>query len=240
MFWTVGGVALALAAIVVAIVLWLVGAPRGVLGYRLPVIAPLLSRDHNVRGVTVSLEGGGPLHDPHVVSFEVASRSRRDIRSADFDQDRPLVFDLGADIVTTRKINANGIVGEVGNRTISIGPALIRRGQKLAVDLLTDGAPTVTVNNPIADITIRDMAAGAAEYDSVRTIAGYAVGQLMAFSIFMVITGVTFRGNAERSAIGPVVSVAGVVFLIFALRLGWRLRRHSTRQDPGSPETGPS
>jgi hypothetical protein len=232
MFWTVGGAVLALVAIIATIVLWLVGTPRGVLEYSLPVIAPLLSQDHNVHGVTVSLGGGGPLHDPHVVSFEVASRSRRDIRSADFDQQRPLVFDLGTNIVTTRKIDANGIVGKVGDHTITIGPALIRRRQKLTVDLLTDGVPAVTIDSPIADVTIRDMGSGSAEYYSVWTIAAHAVGQLIAASIFMILIAVTFRDNAERSAIGPVVSAGGAAFLIIALRIGWRLNRYNSQKSP--------
>jgi hypothetical protein len=39
-----------------------------------------------------------PLTNPYVVTIEVNSRSRRDIRSSDFDGNRPLIFSLDADV----------------------------------------------------------------------------------------------------------------------------------------------
>lgn len=44
---------------------------------------------------------GQELKDPYVVKLRVQNRSGRDIADTDFTKDRPMVFDLGAEIVAT-------------------------------------------------------------------------------------------------------------------------------------------
>jgi hypothetical protein len=91
--------------------------------------------------------------------LRVDNRSRRDIRSADFDQDKPLVFDLGADIV---------MVGDPGPATfppetlqadgtkIRFGPTLIPGGASLRCTLITEGAPHLTCQSPLVNVKLRE------------------------------------------------------------------------------------
>ena len=104
-FWAGAGVLIAVAAIVIAIVLWWIGERRRLVVYSIPVSAPLLNRggrDMAPPDLEVRFEGQ-PVADPHVIGLRVESRSRRDIRTTDFDQGTPLTFDIGALILSQRR-----------------------------------------------------------------------------------------------------------------------------------------
>jgi hypothetical protein len=162
-FWTEACVAAAIVAIIITVLLWYIGTPRRLLIYSLfSDTALLASRVRELTGsdLTVSLHTE-ILSDPHVVSVRVESRSRRDIRGTDFESDKPLVIDVGTPILKILDCETGGTampavcVGTSGS-ALNIGPALIKRHQVIAVNLLTDAKPQLTCPNPpLADVTIK-------------------------------------------------------------------------------------
>jgi hypothetical protein len=106
-FWAGAAVVVAILAIVVSIILWALGSPRRLLVYNLDSDTALFSGDARKR-VGADLEvtvGGRVIADPHVVSFRVESRGRRDIRPDDFTHERALIFDLTAPVLKLLEID---------------------------------------------------------------------------------------------------------------------------------------
>jgi hypothetical protein len=162
-FWAGATVAVALAAIAVSVILWLRGSPQRLLLYSLGSETALLSGTARLQAgpdLEVTLRGEA-LDDPHVVSVRVESRSRRDIRSADFENGGPLKISLGSPVLRTLNTDTGGEamprvpVGTEGS-TVLVGPGLIKPGQVISIDLLTDGAVALTCPSPaLADVSVR-------------------------------------------------------------------------------------
>src|SRR3977135_4399653 len=79
------------------------GPPRRLLTYRIPIATSLLSSNAPgglARDELRIIYRGTELTDPYIVSFYIENQSRSDISSKDFDEKNPLVFDIGASIVS--------------------------------------------------------------------------------------------------------------------------------------------
>jgi len=163
-FWAGAGVVAAVAAIVVAVLLWYLGSPRRLLLYSLTSQTALLTRGTRQRAVpdlAVTLSGE-PLDDPHVASLQIESRGRRDIRGADFENTQPLKLDVGTPVLKLLDSETGGTampeikIATEGSAVV-IGPSLIKGGQVIIIDLLTDGPVTLTCPSPaLADVTVRE------------------------------------------------------------------------------------
>jgi hypothetical protein len=165
-FWTIAGVvAVLLVGAVTIAVTWVIGVPKRSLVYSLPVVTSLLPRGtrfaENAFDELQVAYGGKPLKDPHIVSLRIESRSRRDIRSEDFDQGKPLVFRIGVPIVSlvgasrSRDFPADGF--RISEESVEVGPVLVRTKTRLTVDLLTDGSPSVVCESSLADVTVKEI-----------------------------------------------------------------------------------
>jgi hypothetical protein len=164
-FWAVAGVgAIVLFGVLTVAVTWIVGTARRYLIYSIPTVTPILSSaaDPARSDLQVTLRGE-IITEPHVVSVRLDSRGRRDIRSTDFDQDKPLVLDVGARIVAVlaRKSFPESLPAPVitsdGGTKVSLGPTLIRRRQTMQIDLLVDGPnPVLTCESPLVDVAVRE------------------------------------------------------------------------------------
>jgi hypothetical protein len=161
------GVAVAVAAVLISILLWRLGSPRRLLTYMLAADTPLLTRGaRRLAGdeLDVSL-GGQALTDPHVIAIQVASRSRRDIRAADFDDQEPLKLDMGTPVLKMLRCYTGGpdmprIQVDVQDSKLAIGPGLLKYRQAIIVSLLTDGPVTLSCPNPaLADVSVRHWSA---------------------------------------------------------------------------------
>jgi hypothetical protein len=90
------------------------------------------------------LHEGRRLTNPYLLEVTLAARDRRDIPSSAFDQGRPLVFDLGAEIVKVLQIRCNPAsslappVTHEGS-ALRVGPELIGRHQTTVICVLVDG-----------------------------------------------------------------------------------------------------
>lgn len=103
------------------------------------------------------------LTDPRAVTLSVESRARTDISSADFDQRKPLEFDLGTVIAAQFDLSHAGGDSPIeaaapGDRSMRLPPQLIRKGPVVKVLLLVDGQPQLTVRNPLIFMDVRDKA----------------------------------------------------------------------------------
>jgi hypothetical protein len=161
-FWTVSGVAVAIIAVAVSVALWRLGPSRRLLTYSVLATVPLLNKeapDLPESDVRVIVRRH-TLRRPYVTSVHIESRSRRDIRSVDFDQNRPLTFDVGVpvfELLSREDLHKNSPhinLGIEGSK-VTIEPTLIRRRQVIRLDLLTDGRPSVTCNSSLVDVTVR-------------------------------------------------------------------------------------
>ena len=125
--------------------------------YGMPTAAPLLpSRAPSALDVRFD---GLRLANPSVVEVRLTSRSRKDIPSGRFNDDEPIVLDVGVGIVTllsaTSNIDTMPPV-KVKDTELHIGPGLIRKRQTLTYTLLTDGqAPDLTCRSPLIDVEMR-------------------------------------------------------------------------------------
>lgn len=151
--------AASLIAIVVfgALTVWVtykVGATKRQLTYSLVQDTSLLAATRTVarRDLKV-LYLDEELAEPRVLEVRLASRGRRDIRSEDFDQERPLVLDVGIRIVALLAITNPGRrsvspppVGFEGT-SLRITPFLIPRRLIVSFTVLADGAsPLLTAS----------------------------------------------------------------------------------------------
>lgn len=163
-FWAGASVAVAVTGISVAIVLWLRGSPRRLLVYNLDADTALLSSDARKRaGSDLQVVLGGQVVDnPHIVSFRIESRSRRDIRPEDFIGAAPLSFDMGTPILKLVHRDTGGeampdVLISVDGSKIVVAPSLVKSKQAIRLDLLTDGVVSVTCPRPaLADVIVRE------------------------------------------------------------------------------------
>jgi hypothetical protein len=165
-FWTGIGTAAAVLTLLTTVVLWSKGAPRRLLIYGLRSQIALLSSDAVGRaGIGSELQvivNGRALTNPHVVSIAVVNRSRRDIRSTDFEDGIPLAIELNVPILQVLSSDTGGAAMpkmqlDTDDTKILIRPGLIRRRQVISLELLTDGAASLSCCNPaLADVTVRD------------------------------------------------------------------------------------
>lgn len=183
--WTVIGVAAALLVGAATVyVTWAAANPRRVLVYSMPSAASLLteSTPHLADGDLQVSYQGHELRNPYVVSVRVESRSRKDIRSIDFDQGKPLVLDINIPIVAylgestpiefdSKSIRTNG-------SRIELGPMLIRRRQAIQMEVLADGIkPELSCESPLADVSARPQVA------DDRKVRRYMVSLVVVFLI---------------------------------------------------------
>jgi hypothetical protein len=156
------GVVIAVATLAVIVTQLVTGSPRRVLTYALVSDTALLSvgaREKAGPDLRVTL-GSDLLDDPHVVSARIEYKGRRDIRTTDFEGSRPLSLDVGVPILQRF---GQGDAEELpvitvapGARQVEIGPGLIKKGQLISIDLLTDGPVQLKCISPLADVMIRE------------------------------------------------------------------------------------
>jgi hypothetical protein len=168
-FWTGAGVVVALlVGVATVLVSWTVGTSKRKMIYSVPTLTSLLPHDDRFAENAFSdleiTHNGVKLSDPYIISLRIENIGRRDIRSSDFDQDRPLVFYMNASIVTmlgaaiSAEMQPESFRLSRGNRgdVVEVGPALFKKNGFIAVDLLTDGRPVVVCESPLIDVSVKE------------------------------------------------------------------------------------
>jgi hypothetical protein len=160
-FWSavisIVGILVAIAGIYVSYVL---AVAKRRITYEMPVSAPLMSAPPGVRTDLRVLHGDKELADPHLLAIRLVSRGRRDIPSSSFDQDRPLLIDVGIPIIAVLETTFAPSeapfpkVVAVGSE-LRIGPDLIRKRQAMDFLVLANGAcARLSDQNPLIDVTV--------------------------------------------------------------------------------------
>ena len=166
-FWLVAapvvGVATILATVWVTVGLWHSGPPRRLLIYSMPIATSLLTVDTRNLGLSSSdlriTYQEHALTNPYFVRFRMDNPSRKGIGSGEFDDKRPIVFDMSAPIRAV--MGAEGpIVSQqkaiINDTTIQIEPTLIHQGLAIQLDLLIDGEPQLTCESPFAYVKVKN------------------------------------------------------------------------------------
>jgi hypothetical protein len=228
-FWAVAGVIVGIASVAAILATWQKGAPRRLLLYSLPVATSLLSQHLGGRAdsdLRLTYRGR-ELINPYAATLRLESKGRRDIRSADFDQNKPLVFDLGVPIVAvvggseTFAIPAETI--SIDGNSVKVAPTLIRPGVALRLSLLTEGQPHITPRSPLIDIALREQEPGVR-----RSIQLVVFGAIIGLIISGIGSVVTAPNRFEAAA---VASVAGIVLTIGVRGLFNMLRGNLKRRN---------
>lgn len=223
--WYTSGTTISIAAALVigvvgAAVTWRAGfPPKKLIAYRLSEPTSLVSSESlgSARADLSVTYSGAELSNPYVVTLYAESRSRRDIRSMDFDQGKPLVFDLGVKILavvgTDLSESFAGAFSIDGNR-VELPPCLIRRGQLLRISLLTDGEPRLTCLNPLADVEVQLSTAPQGNV-SIKVSWAAIIGGLVGLLLYSFFTYVTVRrpGLSWLLVLGLIVGVPFVLFI---------------------------
>ncbi|MDQ3764362.1 MAG: hypothetical protein M3460_23165 [Actinomycetota bacterium] len=213
-------------ALVVGVPTFLVAwVPRQRLYYSAPPPTPLLAS--GVSGVATDLKiyhGGRRLADPYLLEVKLTAWGRRDIPSSAFDQDRPLVFDLGAEVVKVLQVRCSPVssltppVAHEGS-TLRVGPELISRRQTTTISVLVDGAcPSLVCTQPVlAQVTVipRDPSDRFTWLVTLTTL-----GAMTVFWVVMALTWTVATGAVATAA--TVVAVAAAV--VFSIG-GWVMKR---------------
>ena len=158
--WAAAGVVVAVA---IGVPTYLAArVPRQRLYYGASPATPLLTaRSDGIADLEIR-HGGQKLAAPFLLDVVLVAKGRHDIPSSAFDQGRPLVFDLGADIVEvlqTRCAPASSLVPPVSRHgsSLKVGPELISRRQTITISALLDGRPAeVNCTQPVlAQVTVQ-------------------------------------------------------------------------------------
>jgi len=168
-FWAGAGVVVALlVGVATVLVTWSVGTSKRKMIYSVPTLTSLLPyNDRFAKNAFSDLEimhNGAKLSNPYIISLRIENVGRKDIRSSDFDQGRPLLFHINASIVTmlgaaisTEMRPESFRLGRTNRGdVVEVGPALFKKNGFIAVDLLTDGKPMLVCESPLIDVTIKE------------------------------------------------------------------------------------
>jgi hypothetical protein len=154
---------------VVGIILWRLNIPKRLLIYTKESASLLLESGltYNDGDDIKVISRGRIVHDPHLVTLTIASRSRRDIRESDFEG-KPLLFHLGVPIAASAslamknqnapKLEPTPATPDVQAKpcqTVQLQPSLIRKGPWCRLHLLTEGSPHLQHESPIVDVVVR-------------------------------------------------------------------------------------
>jgi hypothetical protein len=225
-FWTGAGTIVAAVAIVVTVILWFIGSPHQRLLVYSVSETPLLTGDtlkHVDQELKITLNDQ-LLTDPHMISLFIESRSRRDIRTVDFEDGRPLALDLGTTILKmlhheTGEAAMPKVQVGIDGSSITIGPGLINRRQVIKVDVLTDAPIEVTCPDPsLADVTIRD-----GHEFLVQPMWSVWIGRLVAICFISAIAAQAFSGHwidhlSQAASIFVLIGV-GLMFISLILMI---------------------
>jgi hypothetical protein len=159
-FWAAAGfVAVVVFGALTIIVTYLVSTAHRELNYSIITNVPLLGRVAKAARQDLKvIYRGDHVPNPRIVTIRLAARGRKDIRSNEFDQGKPLIFDLGVPIINV--VSSSAEAQEVTNAhgtTIEFGPSLIRKRRVLLFNVLVDDVvQSVTCRNPLIDIPVEE------------------------------------------------------------------------------------
>ena len=194
-FWAVTAGVLALAQVILG--LFAIVMPsiltRKKITYELLTAEPLINLPAGISPSLHVSHDGMPLDDPYVVVVRLVYRGRRDLTSAEFDQDGPLCVDVGIEIKALLRISFSPSKQpvpkvRVNGTALDIGPSLIRKKLVMVFVILANGpAVQLDCHGPLSNVDIEPLDQEKRKLKSInrwKTITGWA---LLALVIWWVI-----------------------------------------------------
>jgi hypothetical protein len=223
----VTGVAVGVVAIIVAVLLWRFGTPRGLLEYSMPVSEALMGRSPHLKPDDIQLTvRGKPAKDPYLVTIRIVNNGHRDIRSDDFDDNKPLSINLGAEVLSILTSPDQGHPSfsfETG-REVLVMPTLIRRGQSITASLLTEGAPSLSCSNPLADVKVRLQPGSSGEPIWLANIG-------MACPWLFIVALIMYKFTSQHSVLNFIARILAIFSaVVYAWVWAMRLRYMNSRR----------
>lgn len=201
----------------VAIFLWRRGAPRGLLEYSMPIAEAVVGRSPQLSEddlqVTVR---GNVAQDPHFVTVRLENNGHRNIRAEDFDHKIPLILKLDVPIlvVLSSSDGSDRAFNIEKASEINVRPGLIRRGENMTINVLTEGKPTLSCDKSLANVKVRLRSA----YTPMWVNHG-AISSLCLILIGTILVGPGKPSEASVATGIPLVSI-GLLTYLFA----WLIR----------------
>jgi len=210
---------LTLIATVVALKIQL-SSSRQWLSYEIRAAAPLIQAPVEVSKDLAVMYDGSLVKDPYFIELRLVNRGRKDIISGAFDQETPIRFDFGIDIIKLLQVKLEP--DELGSpkvkadgSTVEIGPCLIHGHQELSIALLATGSEiTLKHNRPLADVKIKSVAQADSAARSGMTLKTTAAWAAVAFIVWFVIEQPDNAGHVAHN-IGAFLSAAANGFSHF-------------------------
>ena len=140
----------------------------------------LLRRVDNAVRISV-LHDGQPIAEPYVTVLRLLSTGRSAIATEHFDQNRPLLVDVGVPIVDLLQVNFTngGFAVQTRGTTVAFGPDLLARGDVVETHLLTDGEPMLSresVSYHLIDTSVEFVEPGSVPVKRRRQTRGMMIG----------------------------------------------------------------
>ncbi len=230
-FWAAAGfVAVVLFGALTVLVTYVVGTPRRQLTYCIISDVSLLAwAPDTAREIVQVRFRDQPVQFPRVLSVNLTARGRRDIRSSDFDQGKPLALDVGVRIVgvLAKKELPGGFTGS----TFQIGPTLIRKRQSSNFTFLVDGeGGKLTCVSPLIDVVVREQVPS----EMARRVAAYnglIISWITGSNITLTVLG-GFGILKPRLSLGAIIafSFMSVAYVILSRFLWGRSFSHQRRK----------
>jgi hypothetical protein len=214
--WSVAGVAaVVVMGLATILVTYLVGTSKRSLTYTIwppiPLRGYLPTNDNEIQIVWA----GQILTDPHLAKVTLRLQGRRDISSADWDGNRPLIIDAKVPIISL--IEAESLPRErsvpeltIAGTTLTVGPGLIVKDQTLTFDLLVDGRPQLALKSNLIDVRLLSRPGVTLPFPHFKTIAlsGLVLNTILAVSTTLVLLG-------QKWAPAIILFVPQVAFWVF-------------------------
>jgi hypothetical protein len=216
-FLGVVGVAVGVASVILAIVLWWLGTPRGVLEFSMPTVKSIVSRSRSLQpdDLQVSVRGK-VVQNPCVATLRIANKGRRDIRRSDFDQDKPLRLCMGVPVIQILSSPSHDEESfSFEGLEVILVPTLIRRGRKFSINVLTEGYPQEPVcTHELIDIRVRPLGGPRPSYRSALLFAlpGVPIGAYLV----CLTTCIELFNHVNRSHLVFVYAIVGMVCFLLS------------------------
>ncbi|MFG2761524.1 hypothetical protein [Streptomyces wuyuanensis] len=181
-------------------VTWWFWRRRTILYYGMPVAVPIINAPDDVRSQIVLSVDDKVREHPHRVEVQlICSRGPHDIASSDFDKERPIILNVGANIITmigqpqVEPWDAEVPEVRYAGKMLTVPECLIRRGQRISVSLLVDGTPKLTRQQIVVkDVTPKRFVGEGPRLGLLAQAGIVAVGvALLCLMLFIAVEAVT-------------------------------------------------
>jgi hypothetical protein len=179
-------------------------------------ITPLLTARPSLGPLEVRYQDE-PLDQPALAELRFRFATQHDVPTTSFDADRPLRFNLGADIAALLRVLTTGgsePVVKLNANWVEIAPGLFRQGQVITAELLVSGTKLdIECDSPLIDV--KDVQTS----DIYPDPPGWWINRVTAgaWVAFFIIMAYVATSSHSSDANPPLVLVIAFLIVVFVL-----------------------